>query len=200
MPLTRPTSAVRHNCQTLREHPNRTAFADRKDRTLPAAPSDLVITMSDWLEQFPISHYFTLTYRCRRGQAAREAAFKDWIDAIEFLQRRPLSWLRSDEMTRYSGCGFPAVAEHHHGVLVSVRLVTCTTMRGLWDEFGDSQILPYRKGGGALPYTLKQAFPPLRQLRFWRQGVQALPRSTKAAIPRGGLSGIGARALLERTG
>jgi hypothetical protein len=66
----------------------------------------LVTAASAFIESRNVTHYFTLTYPRRRSWEGRHKAFLEWIDALEWLQRRPLGWFRADEMWRFSGLGY----------------------------------------------------------------------------------------------
>lgn len=110
------------------------------------------------IASYNVTHYFTLTYPQRVSSEGRHKRFLEWIDAIEWLQRRHLGWLRADEMFRYSGCGFPEIPEHHHGLLINADHLSCRTAEGLWRQFGDARVERYEPCGGAIPYCLKHAF------------------------------------------
>lgn len=118
----------------------------------------LVEAASTLIESYNVTHYFTLTYRRRVSWEGRQKRFLEWMDAIEWLQRRPLGWLRADEMLRYSGCGFPEIPEHHHGLLIDTDHLSCDTAVSLWRQFGDAHVVRYAPHGGAIPYCLKHAF------------------------------------------
>ena len=118
----------------------------------------LVSEAARFIEQQNVTHYFTLTYPRRRGWEGRQKAFLQWVDAIEWLQRRPLGWLRADEMVRFSGLGFPQIPEHHHGLLISTDHLCCRTAESVWRAFGDARVERYERFGGAVPYCLKHAF------------------------------------------
>ena len=96
----------------------------------------LVGEASTFIEAQNVTHYFTLTYPRRRSWEGRHKAFLEWTDAIEWMQRRPLGWLRADEMFRFSGVGFPEIPEHHHGLLVDTDHLCCRTAEALWRAFG----------------------------------------------------------------
>ena len=118
----------------------------------------LVEVTSGLMESYNITHYFTLTYPLRISWEGRHRRFLEWVDAIEWLQRRPLGWLRADEMFRYSGLGFPEIPEHHHGLLIDADNLSCATAESLWRQFGDARVERYEPRGGAVPYCLKHAF------------------------------------------
>ena len=110
----------------------------------------LVAAASEFVERQNVTHYFTLTYPRRRSWEARREAFWEWLDAIEWMQRRPLGWFRADEMRRFSGCGFPEIPEHHHGLLVDTDHLCCRTAESIWRAFGDAQVERYERHGGAI--------------------------------------------------
>ena len=138
----------------------------------------LIAEASRFLEAQNVTHYFTLTYPRRRGWEARHDAFGQWVDAVEWLQRRPLGWFRADEMFRYSGLGFPEIPEHHHGLLIDTDHLSCLTAQGLWRCFGDALVLRYEPHGGAIPYCLKHAFGRCSE---WDLGGKALRRFTSSS-------------------
>ncbi len=74
----------------------------------------------------------------------------------EMRERTPVS--RADEMHRFSGLGFPEIAEHHHGLLVDSDHLSCCAAESLWRAFGDARVERYERHGGAIPYCLKHAF------------------------------------------
>jgi hypothetical protein len=111
-----------------------------------------------FVEAWNVTHYFTLTYPRRFSWEGRHKAFHAWLDGIEWMQRRWLGWVRTDEMCRFSGCGFPAIPEHHHGLLVDTDHLCCRTAESIWRAFGDARVERYERHGGAIPYCLKHAF------------------------------------------
>lgn len=145
-----------------------------------AKRSELVAAATELIERFYPSHYYTLTYAKPLDWEGRYKAVARWLDGIEWLQRRNIGWLRADE-SRFSGLGFPAIPEHHHGLLVGVSFVSCLTMEKLWrSEFGDAQVVPYVPHGGAIPYCLKLAF---HRCGDWDIGGKALRNITQRRPP-----------------
>lgn len=130
----------------------------------------LISVLSEFIETQKVSHFFTLTHPRHRSWEGRHKAFLEWIDAIEWLQRRPLGWFRADEMYRFSGCGFPVIPEHHHGLLVDTPHLSCQTAESLWRSFGDARVERYVRAGGAIPYCLKHAL----RCSEWDLGGRAL--------------------------
>jgi hypothetical protein len=118
----------------------------------------LVSAASAFIESHNVTHYYTLTYPRRRSWEGRHKAFLEWIDALEWLQRRPLGWFRADEMGRFSGLGYPAIPEHHHGLLIDADHLGCRAAESLWQHFGDARVERYEPHGGAIPYCFKHAF------------------------------------------
>lgn len=131
----------------------------------------LVDAFSAFIENHNVTHFFTLTYPGRSSWQARYKAFLTWIDAIERLLAHPIGWLRADEMRRFSGCGFPEIPEHHHGVLIDADRLSCRAGEDLWRRFGDAQVEKYELHGGAIPYCLKHAF---HNCGDWDLGGKAL--------------------------
>jgi hypothetical protein len=127
---------------------------------------------SEFIERQKVTHYFTLTYPRRLSWEGRRKAFLEWVDALEWLQRRPLGWFRADEMRRFSGLGLPEIPEHHHGLLVDTDHLSCRTAEGLWRTYGDALVERYDPHGGAIPYCLKLAFHDSE----WALGGKALRR------------------------
>ena len=146
----------------------------------------LIAAASRFIETQNVTHYFTLTYPRRRGWEARHNAFLEWVDAIEWMQRRPLGWLRADEC-RYSGLGFPEIPEHHHGLLVDTDHLCCRTAESLWrSRYGDARVVRYECHGGAIPYCLKRAFHGSQE---WELGGKGLAlRLPLAARHRGAIN------------
>jgi hypothetical protein len=118
----------------------------------------LLRAASEFIEGQNVTHYFTLTYPRRISWEGRHKAFHTWLDGIEWLQARPLGWLRADEMRRFSGLGFPEIPEHHHGLLIDTDHLCRKTAEHLWRQFGDARVERYEPHGGAIPYCLKHAF------------------------------------------
>ncbi len=117
--------------------------------------------MTLFIEQQPVTHYFTLTFARAVSAALARFRFLEWIDALEWFQRRPLGWLRADERrpSRWSGCGYPAVQLHYHGVLIGAPNLNVPQAEALWRELaGDADIRKYEQHEGAVPYCLKQVF------------------------------------------
>jgi len=117
----------------------------------------LIPAASEFIESQNVTHYFTLTYPRRVSCEGRHKRFREWLDALEWMQRRPLGWFRADEV-RFSGLGFPEIPEHHHGLLVDTDHLCCRTAESLWRTFGDARVERYERHGGAVPYCLKHAF------------------------------------------
>lgn len=118
----------------------------------------LISAASAFIESYNVTHYYTLTYPDWRSCEGRDKAVHAWLDAIEWLQRRPLGWFRADETGRISGLGLPEMPVHHHGLLVDADHLSCRTAEGLWRTFGDARVERYEAHGGAIPYCLKHAF------------------------------------------
>jgi len=118
----------------------------------------LISTAAEFISCFNVTHYFTLTYPRRVSWEGRERRFQSWMDAIEWLQRRPLGWIRADER-RFSGLGFPEIPWHHHGLLVDTDHLCSRTAESIWRSFvGDARVQRFERNGGAIPYSLKLAF------------------------------------------
>lgn len=124
----------------------------------------------EFLARWRITHYFTLTYPGRVSWERRHQAFHKWLDAIEWLQGRPLGWFRADER-RISGLGYPEIPWHHHGLLVATDHLSCSTAESLWRAFGDARVRKYEQNGGAIRYCLKLA---LTDYGDWDIGGKAL--------------------------
>jgi hypothetical protein len=130
----------------------------------------LVSAASGFIQRQNVTHYFTLTYPRRFSWESRHKAFLEWIDAIEWMQARPLGWIRADEMRRVSGLGFPEIPEHHHGLLIDTDHLACRTAESLWRRLGDARVERYDPHRGAVPYCLKHAFHDSE----WAVGGKAL--------------------------
>ena len=145
--------------------------------------STLIAAASNFIESQNVTHYFTLTYPRRVSCEGRHNRFREWLDAIEWMQRRPLGWFRADE-ARFSGLGFPEIPEHHHGLLVDTDHLSCRTAEGLWRTFGDARVEKYARHGGAIPYCLKHAFTGCGDWDFGGKGLRRPPRTqTNACDP-----------------
>jgi hypothetical protein len=146
----------RHIYQDLQSKTNRRGT--RKDEgVLNPDRKTIVEAATMFIERYNVTHYFTLTYPRRRGAESRHKAFLEWIDAIEWMQRRPLGWFRADEMIRFSGLERPAIPEHHHGLFIDTKNLCCRTAEDVWRYYGDAKVERYEHRGGAIPYCLKQA-------------------------------------------
>ena len=121
----------------------------------------LVGAASAFIENQNVTHYFTLTYPRRIGWEGRHKAFLKWLDAIEWMQRRPLGWFRADESC-FSGLGFPEIPEHHHGLLVDTDHLCCKTAENLWRAFGDARVERYEPHGGAVSVLSEACTSQLR--------------------------------------
>ena len=115
----------------------------------------LVPAALEFIERQNVTHYFTLTYPRRMSWEGRHKVFLKWVDAIEWMQHRPLGWFRADEMSRFSGLAFPEIPEHHHGLLVDADHLCCRTAESLWRTYGDALVVRYEPYGCAIPYCLK---------------------------------------------
>lgn len=166
--LARPGPPDRHICEDLQRETSGTM--SRKDRGV-FDRKRLLVEASAFIESQNVTHYFTLTYPRRRSWEGRYKSFLEWIDGIEWMQHRPLGWLRADEC-RFSGCGFPEIPEHHHGVLVDTQHLSCRTAEGLWRTYGDALVERYEPHGGAIEYCLKHALDTSE----WSLGGKALKR------------------------
>lgn len=136
------------------------------------ARKELINAASAFIKNQNVTHYFTLTYPNRRSWEGRYKAFLEWIDAIEWMQRRPLGWFRADEVGRFSGLGVPEIPEHHHGLLIDTAHLCCRTAENLWRAYGDALVERYRTAGGAIPYCVKHSF----ETTEWDLGGKALRR------------------------
>jgi len=139
----------------------------------------LVGAASEFVESQNVTHYFTLTYPIRRSWEGRYKAFLQWIDGLEWLQRRPLGWIRADEVCRFSGLGFPEIPEHHHGLLIDTDHLSSRTAESLWRAYGDALVERYEPHGGAIPYCLKHAFSNCGN---WDIGGKALRKYSGSSV------------------
>lgn len=139
----------------------------------------LITELARFAESLRPTHYFTLTYATRRSLEARHNALKVWLDAIEWLQRRPLGWIRADEV-RFSGLGMPEIPEHHHGLLIGTHHLDCRTAESLWRSFGDARVLRYEPHGGAAEYCMKHA---LHKGQDWDLGGKLLRGRSVTGFP-----------------
>lgn len=119
----------------------------------------LVMAATKMLEQQDVTQFYTMTFARRLSVEAARHRFMEWIDALEWFQRRPLGWLRAEETKRSPGLGTPAIPLHFHGVLIAAPHLNIRQAEALARELaGDTQVQPYQPGGGAIPYCLKHAF------------------------------------------
>jgi len=164
----RPRLLDRHIHKGVQSNTNGTI--GRKDNGMLARKTLLVEAASAFIESQSVTHYFTLTYPRQTSWEIRHAAFKEWIDAIEWMQKRHLGWFRADEVRRISGLGYPETSEHHHGLLVGTPHLCCRTAESVWRAFGNARVERYESHGGAIPYCLKHAF----QDSHWDLGGKGL--------------------------
>lgn len=132
---------------------------------------ELINTATRMLLKYPATHYFTLTYYSQNSSGRRQAALLEWLDALEWLQRRPLAYLTADEESPdyWSGLGMPGTPYHHHGVLFGAYHLSPRCAEELWHKsFGDALVQRFEPGRRAIPYVLKQAF--LRSNGEWGLG------------------------------
>jgi hypothetical protein len=135
----------------------------------------VVLAATELIASFNVTHYFTLTYPRRMSCEGRDKLFERWLDAIEWLQRRPLGWIRADER-RFSGLGFPEIPWHHHGLLIDTDHLCGRTAESIWRSFvGDARVVRYQRNGGAIPYSIKHAFS---EWGDWAIGGKALRGKT----------------------
>lgn len=100
-----------------------------------------------------------MTFAKRVSVEKARTRFMEWIDGLEWFQRRLLGWLRAEETKRWSGLGTPAVPLHFHGLLIAAPHLNIPQAEFLGRNLaGDTQVQPYRSGGGAIRYSLKNAF------------------------------------------
>jgi hypothetical protein len=123
---------------------------------------ELIDATADLLKQQDVTHYFTLTFAKPVSSWTARSKYMEWIDCLEWFQRRPLGWLRAEETMRWSGCdeAVPAaIPLHYHGLLISAPHLTIPQAKALWREIaGDADVRAYDPQGGAIPYCLKHAF------------------------------------------
>lgn len=143
----------------------------------------LIAVASEFIESQNVTHYFTLTYPRRVSWEGRHKRFREWLDAIEWMQRRPLGWLRADE-NRFSGLGFPKIPEHHHGLLVDTDHLCSRTAEHLWRTFGDARVEKYERYGGAIPYCLKHAFNNIGDWDIGGKGLRSIPGLVRMSAGR----------------
>jgi hypothetical protein len=80
---------------------------------------ELLTTAAQFFEQQDVTHVYTMTFAKRVSVEKARSRFMEWIDGLEWFQRRPLGWLRAEETKRWSGLGTPAVPLHFHGLLIA---------------------------------------------------------------------------------
>ena len=120
---------------------------------------ELLTTATQFFEQQDVTQFYTMTFAKRVSVEKARSRFMEWIDGLEWFQRRPLGWLRAEESRRWSGLGTPAVPLHFHGLLIATPHLNIPQAEALArDLAGDTLVEPYRRGGGAIRYSLKNAF------------------------------------------
>jgi hypothetical protein len=148
--------------QAMRASTLRAMRATTADMTLAAT----TLTMEAyedvvrWLEAFPLTHFFTLTFGNPTGEDAAVRRVLQWHDANEWLSKSAIGMVYGLEMT-------PGL--HVHGVLVGNPHMSIIAAEQLWrDMAGDGQVERYDRSQGGVGYSLKEA--------FWtgRWGVQHL--------------------------
>lgn len=134
----------------------------------PGRHEELIRAATKMFERYNVTHFYTLTYGARISLIGRMHHFHEWVDALEWQQARPLGWLRADEMKRYSGCGYPDIPEHHHGLLIGADHLDCCQAESIWHSIaGDAEVRRYYPHGGAIQYSLKHAF---HRVGDWEMG------------------------------
>ena len=132
---------------------------DAKRSGTPSRKDELLVTATQFFEQQNVTQFCTMTFAKRVSVEKARSRFMEWIDALEWFQRRPLGWLRAEESERWSGLGTPAVSLHFHGLLIAAPHLNIPQAEALARELtGDTLVEPYRSGGGAIRYSLKNAF------------------------------------------
>jgi len=97
----------------------------------------LVNGYTELLKQQDVTHYFTLTFGKPISSVGARAKYSEWIDCLEWFQRRPLGWLRAEETKRWPGAhidSHPAIPLHYHGVLIAAPNLNIPQSRALWQE------------------------------------------------------------------
>jgi len=132
---------------------------DAKRTGKPTKRDELLTTATQFFESQDVTQFYTMTFATRISVEKARTRFMEWIDGLEWFQCRPLGWLRAEESKRWSGLGTPAVPLHFHGLLIAAPHLNIPQAEFLARELaGDTQVQPYRSGGGAIPYSLKHAF------------------------------------------
>ena len=132
---------------------------DAKRLETPSKRDELLTTATQFFESQDVTQFFTMTFAKRVSADKARSRFMEWIDGLEWFQRRPLGWLRAEETKRWSGLGTPAVPLHFHGLLIAAPHLNIPQAEFLGrDLAGDTLVEQYRRGGGAIRYSLKNAF------------------------------------------
>lgn len=132
---------------------------DGKRSGTPSKKAELLTAATQFFEQQDVTQFYTMTFAKRVSVETARSRFMERIDGLEWFQRRPLGWLRAEESERWSGLGTPAVPLHFHGLLIAAPHLNIPQAEFLGrDLAGDTQVQPYRRGGGAIRYSLNNAF------------------------------------------
>jgi len=132
---------------------------DAKRSGTPSKRDELLTTATQFFEQQDVTQFYTMTFAKRVSVEKARNRFMEWIDGLEWFQRRPLGWLRAEETKHWSGLGTPAVPLHFHGLLIAAPHLNIPQAEALARELaGDTLVEPYHSGGGAIRYSLKNAF------------------------------------------
>jgi hypothetical protein len=130
----------------------------RAHHSLPPQRYTLINLYDELLREQNVTQFFTLTAARPVSPARLRAFFLEWIDALEWLQRRPLGWFRADETKRWSGLGKPGIPLHYHGLLIGAPHLSIRQAEFLWrDLVGDADVRRYEPHCGAVRYCLKHA-------------------------------------------
>ncbi len=103
-----------------------------------------------WVETFPLTHFFTLTFGQPTSEALAVKRVLQWQDRLERLNKTAIGLFFGLEAT-------PAV--HAHGVLIGNPDVSSRHAEHEWRTMaGNPKVSRYEPGRGGVAYTLKEAF------------------------------------------
>jgi hypothetical protein len=106
---------------------------DGKRKGTPSKRNELLTAATQFFEQQDVTQFYTMIFPKRVSVETARTRFMEWIDGLEWFQRRPLGWLRAEETKRWSGLGTPAVPCTSTVSLLLPHIST-SRKRSSWDE------------------------------------------------------------------
>lgn len=107
-----------------------------------------------WLSRFNWLWFGTLTFRAGIRRKSSERLFRNWIEALQSIEGRKLSWMRVAER---GGEGGPDGNFHFHVLIAGTgRRFTSQQAADLWKKMAGTAVIgPYDRQRRGLEYALK---------------------------------------------